>query len=231
MVWRVGRSGMILEAHPHDDFGDGLLDLAFQFLDSLLVHKCHQSDFFVFSVFNCCESIDTNFSAATLTSSLPCTLSTGSNRTNWIAVIATSRWRASGQAYCQFFDPKGVGWASRNRASMSACKSMISISFLRTSSPVFSALRRTSSGTLMGNLHRLLIDRSSLAKRLRHEPRFVLDRFHALVHRKSVENANPFLSRITHEIEGKLAVAERFHSSELRLEGGRKSIRGWAGVG
>lgn len=46
------------------------------------VHKRHQSDFFVLRVFNCLESSDTSFSAVILTSSLPCTLSTGSKRTN-----------------------------------------------------------------------------------------------------------------------------------------------------
>src|SRR5579875_3758031 len=39
------------------------------------VHKRHQSDFFVLRVFNCLESSDMSFSAAILTSSLPCTLS------------------------------------------------------------------------------------------------------------------------------------------------------------
>jgi hypothetical protein len=51
-------------------------------------------------------------SAATLNSSLPLTLLTGSKRTNWIAVIATSRCKASREAYCQFFDPNGVEWSS-----------------------------------------------------------------------------------------------------------------------
>src|SRR5208282_50684 len=143
--WQVRQ---LLQAHLHDDLGNGSLDSAFKLFYGLLVQMRHQSDFFVLSVFNCSESIDTNFSAATLISSLPFTLPAGSKRMNWIAVIATRRCNASGHAYCQFLDPNGVGWSSRSRASMSACRSMISISFFPTSSPVFSASRRTSSGTL-----------------------------------------------------------------------------------
>src|SRR5208337_5522347 len=52
---------------------------------------------------------------------------------------------------------------------------------------------------------------SSPARRSRHEPLIVLNGFHALIHRKSVANANPFLPRITHEVEGKLAATEGFH--------------------
>src|ERR1035438_7776845 len=69
-------------------------------------------------------------SAAALNSSLSLTCPTGSKRTNWIAVIATTRCSDSRSAYCQFFDPNGVGCLSRNKVSMSACKSMISINFL-----------------------------------------------------------------------------------------------------
>jgi hypothetical protein len=58
-------------------------------------------------------------SAANLNSSLPFTLPTGSKRMNWIAAIATNRCKASGQAYCQFFEPNGVGCLSRNKGSMS----------------------------------------------------------------------------------------------------------------
>ena len=73
--------------------------------------------------------------------------------------MATRRCKASREAYSHFFDPKGVGLPSRSRPSMSACKSMICISFLRTSSPVRSASRRTSSGTLMRGLlvHGLIV--------------------------------------------------------------------------
>jgi hypothetical protein len=40
------------ESHLHDDFGDGILDLAFELFNGLGVRLCHQSDFFVLSVFN-----------------------------------------------------------------------------------------------------------------------------------------------------------------------------------
>ena len=52
----------------------------------------------------------------------------------------------------------------------------------------------------MGTLHRLS-DRSSPARCSWHEPRIVLDGFHALVHRECVVEANPF-ARVPHEIEG-----------------------------
>src|SRR5207248_1196761 len=128
------------------------------------------------------------------------------------------------------FDPNGVGWSSRNRASMSACKSIISSRFLRTSSPVFSASRRTSSGTLIGILHRLLVDRSSSARRSRHEPRIVLDGFHALIHEEGIVYPNP-LAGMTHKVEGECGVAEVFHPRKLRLERGREGVRTWASVG
>src|SRR5262245_53602869 len=112
---------------------------------------------------------------------------------------------------------------------MSACNSMISISFLRTSPPVLSASRRTSSGTLIQRLPRFWVDRSGPARRSRHEPRVVLDGLHALVHRECVVDAHPF-ARVPHEIEGKLAAAEWFHPGELRLERGREGVRAWAGI-
>src|SRR5437764_924717 len=102
---------------------------------------------------------------------------------------------------------------------MSACNSMISVSFLRTSSPVLSASRRTSSGTLIQILHRLWVDHSGPARRSRHEPRVILNGLHALVHRKCVVDAHPF-ARVPHEIKGKLAATEWFHPGELRLEHG-----------
>ena len=40
------------DAHLHDGFGDGFLDLAFELFDGLGVQARHQSDFFVLSVFN-----------------------------------------------------------------------------------------------------------------------------------------------------------------------------------
>src|SRR5262245_12478772 len=112
---------------------------------------------------------------------------------------------------------------------MSACNSMISISFLRTSAPVLSASRRTSSGTLIQLLDRLWDHRSGPARRSRHEPRVALDGLHALVHREGVVETHPF-ARVPHKIQGKLAAAERFHPGELRLECGGESIRAWAGV-
>jgi hypothetical protein len=47
--WQVRQ---LLEAHLHDDLGDGLLDLAFELFGGLLVRLRHQSDFFVLSVFS-----------------------------------------------------------------------------------------------------------------------------------------------------------------------------------
>jgi len=45
----------------------------------------------------------------------------------------------------------------------------------------------------------------------RHEPLAVLNGLHALIHREFVEISNPFVSRITREIEGELAMTEGFH--------------------
>ena len=53
---------------------------------------------------------------------------------------------------------------------------------------------------------------------------------HSSTDRASI-NPNPFLARVTHEVEGKLAVTEGFHPSKLRLERGREGVRAWAGVG
>ena len=41
-----------IQAQPHDDLGDGLLDLVFEPANGLWVRISHQSDFFVLSVFN-----------------------------------------------------------------------------------------------------------------------------------------------------------------------------------
>ena len=40
------------DAHLHDGFGDGFLDLAFELFNGLGVQARHQSDFFVLSVFS-----------------------------------------------------------------------------------------------------------------------------------------------------------------------------------
>src|SRR5208337_1763528 len=72
---------------------------------------------------------------------------------------------------------------------------------------------------------------SSPARCSRHEPLIVLNGFHALIHRKSIANANTFLPRITHEVEGKLAATEGFHPCKFRLERGIEGVRAWAGVG
>jgi hypothetical protein len=41
-----------LETHLHDDFGDGVFDLAFELCDGFRVYIRYQSDFLVLSVFN-----------------------------------------------------------------------------------------------------------------------------------------------------------------------------------
>src|SRR5690242_716987 len=114
---------------------------------------------------------------------------------------------------------------------MSACKSMIWSSFLRTISPVLSASRRTSSGTLMRWLPRPFADRPGLAARSGQEPGVFADGLHTLVHREGVEYPDPFFARMTHGVEGELPAAEVLHAGELRLEGGRDGVGTWAGIG
>src|ERR1017187_10355330 len=63
------------------------------------------------------------------------------------------------------------------------------------------------------------------------KPLIILDGLHTLVHRKSVKNANPFLSCVTHGIEGERAVTEGFYPGKHPLERGREGIRTWAGEG
>gem|GEM_PF-6886391 len=58
------------------------------------------------AVFGCAMMISIILSAAALNSSLPLTCPTGSKRTNWIAVIATMRCKASMEAYSQCFNPE-----------------------------------------------------------------------------------------------------------------------------
>jgi hypothetical protein len=54
----------------------------------------------------------------------------------------------------------------------------------------------------------------------RHEPGIVPDGFHAVVHRKFVANADPFLAGIAHEVEREPAATEGFDPCKFRLEGG-----------
>jgi hypothetical protein len=89
-------------------------------------------------------------------------------------------------------------------------------------SAIASSILPSSFSTVLGSIY--VTDQkslfcSSLARRSRDEPWVVLDGFHALVRRKSVENANLF-ARVPHEIKGKLAVTEGFHPSKHRIEGG-----------
>src|SRR5260370_297626 len=59
------------------------------------------------------------------------------------------------------------------------------------------------------------------------KPRIVSDGCHALVHRKSVEDADPFLARVPHGVKGKLFATKRFHAGKHPLERGREGILTW----
>ena len=62
------------------------------------------------------------------------------------------------------------------------------------------------------------------------EPLIVPDSHQTFVHRKSVENSNPFLSRVPHGVKGEPATAERLHSGKHRLKSRRKGCPAWASV-
>src|SRR5947208_2646079 len=62
------------------------------------------------------------------------------------------------------------------------------------------------------------------ARRSWHEPRIVLDGFHALIHRTAIVNDDPFAG-VSHERQGEFGVADVFHASEFRLERWRDGIR------
>src|SRR3954454_6563895 len=187
-----------------DHFGMAAAGYGLRHVDRLLVRPGPRSDRLVSRAFSWATMTSSVLSAAAFNSSLPSTHSVGSKSKNWIAVMATRRCKASREASSHLFDPKGVGRPSRSRRSMSACKSMTWSSFLRRSSPVRSASRRTSSGTLMRWLHHRWAGRPGHARRSGQEPGVFSDGLHALVHREGVEDPDPFPARMTHGVEGEL---------------------------